>query len=48
MPSKGIASQPSATLWGRGFVSTIRSEGTAHNRFHADDTHDAAVLQNAK
>ena len=38
MPSKGIAYQPRATPWERGFVSTIRSEGTAHNRFRVDDT----------
>ena len=38
MPSKGIAYQPRATPWERGFVSTIRSEGTAHNRFRVYDT----------
>ena len=48
MPSKGIAYQPRATPWERGFVSTIRSEGTAHNRFRVYDTQDAAFLQNAK
>ena len=38
MPSKGIAYQPRATPWERRFMSAIRSEGTAHNRFRADDT----------
>ena len=48
MPCKGMGFQPGATPRERVFVSPIRSEGTAHNRFRTDDTGDAAFLQNAK